>query len=222
MPPELYVDQIVDVIPEIAQRGLAEFCDVYCDEGYFDLAQTGRILAAGVTFGLAPKLHLDAYTHTGAAALAIEMGAISVDHLNFTTDSELSALAEAGIVGVYMPCLEFATAHPRPLDPRRLIRAGMELALATDICPGCWVSDMQLAVAMACRTGGLSVARALRAATYGAARSLGRQKSVGSLTPGMRADLIILDVPRHEDVAYRVGHNAVSRVIVNGVVLEEI
>ncbi len=220
MPRERYVDEVVDLIPEIAARGLAEFCDVYCDEGYFDLAQTERILSAGLEAGLRPKLHLDAYGHTGAASLAIELGAVSVDHLNFTTDAELRALADAGVAGVYMPCLDFAVAHPNPLDPRRLVDAGMELALATDVCPGCWVTDMQLAVALACRTGGLSVAQALRAATHGSARALGRQDTIGSLTPGMQADLIVLDVPRHEDIAYRIGHNAVTTVIARGSVVE--
>lgn len=215
-----YVDEVVDLIPEVAERGLAEFCDVYCDEGYFDLAQTARILSAGLDAGLKPKLHLDAYGHTGAAAIAIELGAVSVDHLNFTTDAELRALGDAGIAGVYMPCLEYSVAHSRPLDPRRVIDAGMELALATDICPGCWVTDMQLAVAMACRTGGLSVAQALRAATHGSARALGRQESVGSLKVGMQADVIVLDVARHEDVAYRIGRNAVTTVIARGAVVE--
>ena len=220
VPQGRYVDEVVDLIPEIAERGLAEFCDVYCDEGYFDLAQTARILTAGLNAGLKPKLHLDAYGHTGAASIAIELGAVSVDHLNFTTDAELQALGQAGIAGVYMPCLDFAVAHPHPLDPRRVLDAGMELALATDVCPGCWVTDMQLAVAMACRTGGLSVAQALRAATHGSARALGRHESVGSLKIGMQADVIVLDVARHEDIAYRIGHNAVTTVIASGVVVE--
>ena len=220
IPHDRYVDEVVNLIPEIAERDLAEFCDVYCDEGYFDLAQTERILTAGLDAGLKPKLHLDAYGHTGAAALAIDLGALSVDHLNFTTDAELQALGKAGIPGVYMPCLDFAVAHPHPVDPRRIVDAGMELALATDICPGCWVTDMQLAVAMACRTGGLSVAQALRAATHGAARALGRQESVGSLAVGMQADVIVLDVARHEDIAYRIGHNAVTTVIAHGAVVE--
>ncbi|MEO6941546.1 MAG: imidazolonepropionase [Terrimesophilobacter sp.] len=220
IPHDLYVDEVINLIPEIAERNLAEFCDVYCDEGYFDLAQTERILTAGLNAGLKPKLHLDAYGHTGASSLAIDLGAVSVDHLNFTTDAELQALGRAGIAGVYMPCLDFAVAHPHPVDPRRIVDAGMELALATDICPGCWVTDMQLAVAMACRTGGLSVAQALRAATHGAARALGRHERVGSLTVGMQADVIVLDVARHEDIAYRIGHNAVRTVIAHGAVIE--
>ncbi|MGH3422946.1 MAG: amidohydrolase family protein, partial [Streptosporangiaceae bacterium] len=219
--PAMYVDDVVELIPVVAERGLAEFCDVYCDDGYFDLAQTRRILEAALAHGLRPKLHLDAYSHTGAAAVAIELGAVSVDHLNLTTAAELHALGAAGIVGVYMPCLDFAAAHPRPLNPRSVVAAGMELALATDICPGCWTTSMQLAVAMGCRAGGLSVGQALRAATHGAALSLGRAGRIGSLGDGMQADLLVLDVPSHEDIAYRLGRNSVTTVIKNGIVLKE-
>lgn len=213
-----YVDKIVGLIPDVAAAGLAQFCDVYCDDGYFSLDQTRRILEAGVAAGLRPKLHLDAYSHTGAADLAIDLGAVSADHLNYTEPRELERLAAAGVVGVYMPCLEYAVQHPRPLNARAVAASGIELALATDICPGCWTVSMQLAIAMACRAGGLSVAQAIRAATYGAARALGRD-DLGSLVPGSQADLIILDVPTYEHVAYRLGRNNVRTVIKRGVVV---
>lgn len=221
VPPERYVDEVVGQIPEVAAAGMAEFCDVYCDEGYFDLGQTRRILEAGAAHGLRPKLHLDAYSHTGAADLAIELSAVSVDHLNLTPDKDLRRLAEAGVVGVYMPCLDYAVGHPYPVDGRALAEAGMEIALATDICPGCYVTDMQLAIAMACRTGGLSVGQAVRAATYGAARALGREQRIGSLVPGHQADLVVLDLPRYEDLAYRLGRNSVTTVVKAGHVVKE-
>lgn len=205
----------------MAAGRLAEFCDVYCDSGYFDLHQTRRILEAGLANGLTPKLHLDAYSHTGAAELAIELGAVIVDHLNFTPERELALLADAGIVGVYMPCLDYAVAHPRPVLARQLVAAGMEIALATDICPGCWVTDMQLVIAMACRSGGLSVAQAVRAATHGAARSMGRADTIGSLVPGYQADLVVLDHPSHEHLAYQLGRNAVTTVVKSGRVVKE-
>ncbi len=217
--PAAYVDQVVDLTARVGTEQLAEFCDVYCDEGYFDLAQTERILRAGLDAGLAPKIHLDAYSHTGAAALAAELHATSVDHLNLTTAAELVRLGDAGVAGVYMPCLDYAVKHPSPLDPRRVIDAGMELALATDICPGCWTTSMQLAIQMACRTGGLSVAQALRAATLGSAAAVGRADRIGSLEVGKQADLIILDVPSHEEIAYRLGRNSVTTVIRHGQVL---
>ena len=217
--PEDWTVDILAQLPNAARQG-AVFNDVYCDAGYFSLDQSRRILELGVQHGLAAKIHLDAYSHTGAAALAAEVGAVSADHLNFTTDVELRALADAGVTGVYMPCLEYAVKHPAPLDPRRLYDAGMEVALATDICPGCWTTSMHLAVAMGCRMGGMTIAQALRAATYGGARALGLAGSVGSLAPGLAADLQILDVPSHEHLAYRIGRNSTETVIIGGVIVQ--
>lgn len=216
-----YVDEVVELTAVVAERGLADFTDVYCDAGYFDLAQSERILRAGVEAGLPAKVHLDAYSHTDAAALAIELGAVSVDHLNYTTDAELARLGAAGIAGVYMPCLDFAVGHVRPLDPRRVVAAGMELALATDICPGCWTTSMQLAIQLGCRIGGLSAPQALRAATLGSAAAVGRAERVGSLEPGKQADVIVLDVPSHEEIAYRLGRNNVATVIRHGQVVRD-
>lgn len=216
---DLWVRQASGQARDAGAAGLADFNDVYCDDGYFDVAQTRTVLEAGLESGLRPRVHLDAYSHTGAAALTAELRAASADHLNFTTDAELRLLAEAGVAGVYLPCLEYAVRHPKPLDPRRVRDAGMTLALATDICPGCWTASMQLVVAMACRTGGLSVAEALTAATSGSARSLGLAGEIGSIEVGKRADLVILDVPSHEDVAYRLGRNNARIVIAGGTVV---
>lgn len=224
-PPEVsrdtWVEQILRQLPQVAAQGLARFNDVYCDEGYFDRTQTRRILETGLEYGLRAKLHLDAYSHTGAADLAIELGAVSVDHLNYTTDDEIARLAEAGVPGVYLPCLELAVGHPRPLPARHVAELGMELALATDVCPGCWVTSMPLTVAMACRLGGLSVPQAIRAATHGAARALGAQDTVGSLVVGHRADIVLLDLPSHEDLAYRIGADCVDTVIKSGRIVKE-
>lgn len=213
---EAYVQEVVETIPDIAARGLASFCDVYCDDGYFTLAESRRILEAGLAHGLQPKLHLDAYSHTGAALLAAELGATTVDHLNHTSASELEALAAAGVVGVVMPLLDFAAQNPTATHARTLVDAGVRIALATDICPGCYSASMQLVIQHACRTGGLSVAQAIRAATIDAAAAVGRGQAVGSLEPGKQADVVILDTARHEDIAYRIGHNAVSTVIRRG------
>jgi imidazolonepropionase len=224
-PPEAdhaaYVNLVVELAARVGTEGLAQFCDVYCDDGYFDLDQTQRILRAGQDAGLAAKIHVDAYSHTGAADLAAELGATSADHLNLTTDAELAMLGQAGVVGVYMPCLDYAVQHPDPLDPRRLLAAGMEVALATDICPGCWTTSMQLAIQLACRTGGLSVSQALRAATLGSAAAVGRADRIGSIEVGKQADIIVLDVPSPDEVAYRLGRNNVATVIRHGEVVRD-
>ncbi len=222
MPRDEYVGLIVErLVPRVAAEGLARFCDAYCDQGYFTLEETQRVLAAGVAHGLAPKLHLDAYSTTGAARLAADLGAASVDHLNFTSPEEAECLGAAGVVAVAMPCLDLAVAHPRPVDVRGLIGAGMTVALATDLCPACHVASMQLVIQLACRLYGLSVAEAIRAATLHAAMALRRDKTVGSLEPGKQADVLVLGVERHEELAYRIGSNLVERVIKRGRVVVE-
>jgi imidazolonepropionase len=213
---DAYVDEVCDTIPEVAARRLAAFCDVYCEPGYFSLAQSRRILETGLAHGLRPKVHLDAYAHTGAAATAAELGATTVDHLNHTTTSEIETLAAAGVIGVVMPLLDFAVHHDRPANARALRDLGLRIALATDICPGCYTASMQVVIQHACRTGGLSVAQAIRAATFDAAAAAGCSDRVGSLEPGKQADVLILDTARYEDLAYRIGHNAVRTVIRDG------
>jgi imidazolonepropionase len=220
-PPEVdrdaYVTQVCEMIPAVAERGLASFCDVYCDDGYFTVDETQRILGVGLENGLRPKVHMDAYSHTSAAGMAARLGAVTADHLNHTPPEELETLAEAGVIGVAMPLLDFAVAHERPTIPRVLARHGVRVAIATDCCPGCYATSMQLAIQHACRTGGLSVADAIRAATIDAAAAVGCENEVGSLEPGKRADVLVLDTDRFEDLAYRLGHNAVRNVISGGV-----
>lgn len=214
-----YVAEVIDTIPEVAERGLASFCDVYCDEGYFTVDESRRILEAGLAHGLRPKVHLDAYSHTGAGMLAAELGATTADHLNHTSPAELEQMAAAGVIGVVMPLLDFAAQNPVPAHARTLVDSGVRIALATDICPGCYTASMQVVIQHACRTGGLSVAQAIRASTLDAAAAVGRQDVAGSLEPGKHADLLILDTARHEHLAYRIGHNAVRTVIRRGVVV---
>ncbi|MDP9471420.1 MAG: imidazolonepropionase [Chloroflexota bacterium] len=220
--PERYVDQVVgEMIPRVAEMRLAQFCDVYCDDGFFTVEQSQLVLEAGSTHGLSPKIHLDQYTHTGAANLAADVRCVSADHLNFTGPTEIQALAAAGVVGVAMPALDFAVAHPRPINVRALIDGGMTVALATDMCPGCWLASMPFVITLACRLHRLSPAEAVRASTLAGAQALGLSDEVGSLEPGKRADVLILDVERHEDLAYRLGRNPVATVIKNGKVIVE-
>lgn len=219
---ERYVDIVVgEMIPRVAEEHLAEFCDVYCEPGYFDNDDTARILEAGIAAGMRPKIHVDQYSHTGAADLVARLGCVSADHLNYTTPDEMRTLGEAGVVGVLMPSIDFAVDHPRLAAGRQMLEAGMQIALATDICPGGWMPSMQLVIALACRFYRLSPAEAILAATRGAAAAVGRAGRVGSLARGAQADIVILDVERHEDLAYRFGRNAVRSVIKSGRVVVE-
>ncbi len=222
VPRETYVAQIIEeMLPQVVAEQLAEFNDVWCDTGIFTLAESERILEAGERLGLRSKIHLDQLSHTGAAQLAARLGCTSVDHLNYTPLEDMQMMAAAGVVAVAMPGIDFATAHHPPVDCRRILESGMPLALATDICPGGWIPSMQFIIALACRLHGLSPAEAIRAATYGAAQALARADQIGSLEVGKQADLLVLDVRRHEDLAYRIGRNAVQTVIVGGRVVVE-
>lgn len=221
-PRERYVEQIIEeMIPRVAEEQLAEFCDAFCEEGYFTLDETRRVLEAGVAHGLRPKLHLDQYRYSGAALLAAELGCVSVDHLNFTPPEEVRKLAEAGVVGVIMAAIDFAVAHPQPIAARSLLAEGLTLGIATDLCPGCWLTSMQFVIALACRLQGLPVEEAIRAATLGGAQAIGRQDAIGSLEPGKQADVLIVDVSRYEDLAYRLGRNAVETVVKRGEIVVE-
>ncbi|MEI8131071.1 MAG: imidazolonepropionase [Leptolinea sp.] len=217
IPRQRYLDSLIYVmIPRVAENKLAEYCDVYCDDGYYTVEETRRILETGLSYGLKPKMHVDAYSHIGGSELAADLNVISADHLNYTTRSEMAHLAEAGVVGVVMPGLDFAVRHPQPFDARAMISEGMTLGLATDFCPGCWMESMQLVMQLACRLYQFSPEEALSAATIGAAKAVGLVKDRGSLEVGKLADIQVWDIPTFEDIIYRIGNNAVSMVIKRG------
>jgi imidazolonepropionase len=218
---ETYLDSVIhEMIPRAAAAGLAEFCDVYCDEGYYTTDESRRILEAGIAAGLKPKIHVDAYADVGGSAMAAALPVVSADHLNYTGRAAMRALATSGVVGVVMPGLDFAVRHPRPFDARAMFDEGMTLALATDLCPGCWLESMQLVMQLACRLYTFSPEEALVAATAAAARAVGLDDR-GALAPGKLADIQVWDLPSFEDVIYRLGNNAVAMVIKRGRIYSE-
>lgn len=217
---EGYVNSIIgEMIPEVARRDLARFCDVYLDDGYYTVDQARRILEAAAAAGLKLKVHTDAYSDIGGACLAAELGVVSADHLNYTTPAAARRLAEAGVIGVVMPALDWAVAHARPFDARMLMAEGLTLALATDLCPACWTESMQLVMQLACRLYHFSPEEALLASTVNGARALGLSDR-GTLAPGQLADIQIWRLPAFEDVIYRLGNNAVELMIKRGRVYE--
>lgn len=219
MPRERYVDMVIhEMLPRVAGEKLAEFCDVYCDEGYYTPEQTRRILEAGRAHGLKLKAHVDQYAALGGAELCAALGVVSADHLNYTERPVMRRLAQAGVIGVLMPLIDFAVKHPHPFDARAMIEEGMAIALATDLCPGGWVESMFLVMQFACRQHGLSPEEALLAATVGGARACALPDR-GALAPGQLADIQLWDTPTFEDVIYRIGYNPVTAVIKRGQVV---
>ncbi|MDQ6597030.1 imidazolonepropionase [Bacillus salipaludis] len=216
---EEYLDVIInEMIPRVGERGLAEFCDVWCDDGYFTAEESEKILKAGLKYGMKPKIHADAYSYIGGTDLAAEMKMVSVDHLNYTPVAVMEKLAEANVTGVLMPSLDFAVSHKRPFDARKMLDLGMQVALATDLCPASYTQSMQFVINLACRLYQFSVEEAIKAATYGGAKALDLNDR-GTIQEGKIADLQIWDVPTYKHVAYELGTNIVETVIKNGKVV---
>jgi imidazolonepropionase len=204
------------MIPAVAEAGLAEYADCFCEEGVYTVAQARRVMAAAAAAGLRPRLHADEFAPSGAAELAVEIGAISADHLSAVSEAGVRALAGSDTIGVLLPGTTFSCRIP-PADARRLVDAGVAVALATDLNPGsCAIESQGVIVGLACLHLGLLPAEAFVAATLNAAWSLGRADRIGSLAPGKQADVLILAVPDHRCVPYRFGTNHVHTVVKRG------
>ena len=212
--PERYVDLVIDeIIP--AATGKAKWIDVFCETGAFTEDQTRRIIEAGKSAGMKPRLHANQLTEGGALKLGAELGCISVDHATFASDEDLAVLAEAGTVVTLLPSIEFSTRQPYP-DARRYVDAGVSLAIATDCNPGSGFSNsMPFVIAIGVRDMHFTVEQAVWAATAGGANALQRT-DVGHLGVGARADLTILDAPSYRHLAYRPGVQLVERVYSGG------
>ena len=189
----------------------ASWIDAFCEEGAFDVDQARTVLAAGAAAGLRGRLHANQLSYGGGVRLAAELGLTAVDHCTFLTDDDVAALADSGTVATLLPGVEFSTRQPYP-DARRLLGAGVTVALASDCNPGsCFTSSVPLCIALAVREMGMTPTEAVWAATAGGARALDRD-DVGVLTPGARADLVLLDAPSHLHLAYRPGVPLVAGV----------
>ncbi len=213
-----YVRMVIEeMIPQVARSRMAEYCDVFCDEGAFTPHETERILKAGALVGLRPKLHADEFADTGGAELAARVGAVSADHLLRVSDAGIRALARAGVIGVLLPGTALTLGVPSYAPARALIAAGVPVALATDFNPGsCFTESMQIVIALACMQMRMTPAEALVAATVNAAHAIGRAHRVGSLRPGKQADLVVWDAPGYRHLAYHFGVNLARSVVKRG------
>ncbi|KZM52837.1 imidazolonepropionase [Geobacillus stearothermophilus] len=218
--PDKYVRLVIDeMIPEVSRRGLAEFNDVFCERGVFTPDQARLILEAGKEHGLTPKIHADEIEPYGGAELAAEVGAISADHLLRASDEGIRRMADGGVIGVLLPGTAFFL-MTQAADARRLIDAGVPVALATDCNPGSSPTvSLPLVMSLACLHMGMTPAEAMAAATINAAHAIGRAHLVGSLEPGKKADLVMFNVPNYVQIMYHYGVNHVETVIKGGEVV---
>ena len=216
--PEVFVDLVTtEMIPAVAARGVARFCDVFCEKGAFTADQCRSVLAAGAQYGLKPKLHADQLSEGGGAALAVEMGAVSADHLDYVSDHGIAALAGSGVTAVLLPGAAFFLGTDQLAPARRLLDSGVRVALSTDLNPGSSPTEnLWLMATMGCCALHMTAAEVIRAITCEAARALALEKEVGSLEVGKKADILILESRKHTEIPYHYGINPVEQVFKAG------
>jgi imidazolonepropionase len=216
-----YVELITNkMLPYIGGRQLAVFCDVFCDEGYFDLHQTEQILLEAKRFGLVPKVHADQLRAIGGTELGIHLNAISVDHLEHLTAKGLEALKQSSTVATVLPGASFFLNHPYA-PARSIIDANIPLAIATDFNPGSSMSfSMPMMMTIACTQMKMTPEETIAACTLNGAAALGLSHETGSIEVGKQADIVLYDVPNYGYIPYHYGVNLAWKIIKNGTVLE--
>jgi imidazolonepropionase len=222
---ESKVDELTDEIagkwiPEIARRKLAEFCDVFCESGYFNLAQSRTILEAGKKFGMKPRIHADWLGHSGGASLGAELGVVSADHLIFTRGEEIDELVRRESMGTFLPTTPFCYLG-KYANARDIIRRGLAVALGTDLSAADMCESMQMMMTLAILQMKMTSEEALVAATINAAHSINRENEIGSLEVGKTADIVVFDAPNQKHFAYHYGVNLAERVYRNGMLVAE-
>jgi imidazolonepropionase len=212
-----YVRMLVsELLPAVAAEKLAQFCDVFVEENAFTVDEARQILKAGAQLGLRPKLHADQLSDGGGAALAAEVGAVSADHLEHVSDAGISALQRAGVVAVSLPIASLYLRQPT-MPARKLIEAGVPVAVATDFNPGSAPSfHLPFAMTLACTTQMMTPAEVLKGATIYAARAVGREADIGSLEEGKRADFLVIDADDVDQWLYHLRANACRWTVIGG------
>jgi imidazolonepropionase len=216
--PQRYVALLINrLIPEVAERKLAEFCDVFCDRGAFSRSQSEQVLEAGRRHGLLPRLHAEQLTRTGATQLAVQLGAASCDHLEQVNQADIRALAKSKTVGTLLPGCDFHLGLKHYAPARDLIEAGAIVALATDYNPGTSPTlSMPMILSLACTQLRMTPAEGVAAATINAAYALRREKEIGSLEVGKNADIGVFEVEDYREIPYFFGVNKCWMTIKQG------
>lgn len=208
-----YLNKVLDMIPEVAE--MAEYCDVFCEKGYFTIEETRLVLEKGLEYGLKPKLHTNQFNDIGGVEMGIELGAVSLDHLEVLSEEDVARLGKSETVATVLPGVSYFLNIPYS-PARKLLDAGSMVALASDFNPGSSMTiSIQLLMSMACTKMGMSVEEALCCATQNGAKAL-EKKKIGCISPGFQADLLLLDTDNYKDLAYFFGENHVHTVIKKG------
>ncbi len=221
--PDRYLELVIkEMLPQVVEEKLARYCDIFCEEGVFSIEQSRRLLLAAREAGLELKLHADEIVPLGGAELAAELKAVSADHLLVISDRGIEKMAAAGVLAVLLPGTTFYLREEHYAPARKMIEAGVPVALATDFNPGSSPNNnLQLIINLACLYLRMTPEEVLNAVTINAAHALGRASEVGSIEKGKNADLVIFDAQNYEYLAYRYGTNLVYLVIKNGRVVVE-
>jgi imidazolonepropionase len=213
-----YIDLLIqEMIPKVAQERLAEFCDVFCEEKAFSLEESRKILETGKKYGLKPKIHADQLSPGGGAELAAEVGAYSADHLEYVSQNGMEQMAEKRVTAVLLPGASFFLSMKKFPPAREMIKKGVAVALATDLNPGSSMTEsLPLMMTMGCTMFKMTPIEVIQATTIHAAKSMGREKEIGSLDIGKQADVLVLDIPNYRYLLYHFGIDHVEMVIKKG------
>jgi imidazolonepropionase len=213
-----YIKLITEkMIPEVAKRGLAVFCDVFCEKGVFDIEESTKILKAAKDHGFKLKLHADQLSALGGSKLAAELGAISADHLEFIDNDGIEMMKESGVIGVLLPGACFGLGLKEYPPARRMIEKGLPVALATDFNPGSSMTEsMPMILSLACLMMKMTPAETIVASTINSAYAVDKGNEIGSIEVGKKADLVIWNVKNHKEIPYHFGVNLVDQVIKDG------
>jgi imidazolonepropionase len=216
--PDEYLDVVItEMLPRVIAKKLAEFCDVFCERGYFDIDQSRKILSAAKNLGLNLRGHVDQLTNSGGAQLMAQMGATTADHLEQTDEQGIAALKRANVQPVLLPGAVYALGSSRYPRAREMIKAGLAVVLATDFNPGSSPTpSMPMVLSLACTQMKMSPAEAITASTANAAYSLNRGDKIGSLEPGKLANFAIFDCEDYRELAYWFGMPQTHSVYIKG------
>jgi imidazolonepropionase len=218
---EDYIDLVCnEMIPAVAAEGLADYCDVFCDQGFFTETETVKILETGLKFGLLPKVHANELARSGGVQAAVKVGAISADHLECMDSEEINLLASSNVMPVLLPGTAFFLGI-HPPDARRMIDAGLPLALASDYNPGtCPSGNMEFVLSMAATMLKMQVNESLNAATLNGAIAMGLENKAGKIEAGKPANLLLSkQIPSLSFIPYHFGQSSLEKVMVNGAFL---